>query len=118
MEIELKRKIKRTWEEREALCEQWKSSGKTKREFCRENDIPIASFFSWCSKLSLKPKKPVVNLLPIKLINTSPVETEKVTQTEIELNLGEGGAIIRFKLPIKNLVTFIQELSHAITTIR
>jgi hypothetical protein len=120
MKVESKRKVtKRTWEERKALCEQWKASGKSKREFCRENNIPIASFFPWCDKLWPQPKKHTANLLPIKLITTPSVASEnQAMQTEIELNVAEGGPIIRFKLSIKNLVPFIQELSHAVATIR
>ena len=105
MEIESNRKVKkRSWEEKKALCEQWKTSGKSKREFCRENNIPIASFFPWCDKLWPKPKKHTANLLPVKLIKTPPVVPgNQAIQTEVELNLAEGGPTIRFKLPIKNL---------------
>lgn len=119
MEIEKKRKAKqRSWEEKKLLCEQWKASGKSKQEFCKENDIPIASFFPWCNKLWPKLKKQEINLSPVKIVNKSSRSSDsQLTQTEIELHLGSG-SIIRFKLPIKNLVTFIQELSHAVATIR
>jgi hypothetical protein len=119
MEVKSKRKVTvRTWEEKKILCEQWKNSGKTKREFCKDNNIPIASFFPWCDKLWPETKKEKTDLLPVKIINKNQtISNAEILQTDIELIFGEGPKI-RFKLPIKNLVTFIQELSHAVTTIR
>jgi hypothetical protein len=116
---ESKRKVTiRTLEEKKALCEEWKTSGKTKREFCKENNIPIASFFPWCNKLLAESKKQEANLFPVKIINKPSISSnEPVTQTEIEISF-ENGLAVHFTLPIKELVTFIQELSHAITTIR
>ena len=118
MENESARKMtKRTWEERKALCEQWEASGKSKRAFCRENNIPIASFFPWCNKFLTEPEKQETNMVPLKIITPSPeIETKKL-ETELELTI-EGGHTIRFKLPLNHLVTFIQELSHAVTIIR
>lgn len=118
MEVKLKRKVtKRSNEERKALCEQWKVSGKSKREFCKENNIPIASFFPWCVKFLTESGKQETNMVPVKMI-TQPagMETQKL-DTELELTIG-GDHKLRFKLPIRQLVTFIQELSHAVTTIR
>lgn len=119
MEVKTKRKVTvRTWEEKKAICERWKASGRTKHEFCKDNDIPIASFFPWCNKLWPEAKTQETDLLPVKIINKSQsLPNEELPQTDIEL-IFEEGPKIRFKLPIKNLVTFIQELSHAVTTIR
>lgn len=119
METKSNVKAKRSWEEKKTLCEQWKASGKSKRDFCKENNIPIATFFPWCNKLWPGSKKSSSNLLPIKLIDGSSLASESQgSQTEIELILGEGSAKIHFKLSNKKLITFIQELLHAVATIR
>lgn len=118
MEVELKRKVtKRSCEERKALCEEWKASGKSKREFCRENNIPIASFFPWCNKFLRGSGEQEINMVPLKIIKQAPDMEPKKLEIELELAI-EGGHKLRFKLPIKQLVTLIQELSHAVTTIR
>ena len=119
MNLQTKRKVTiRTREEKQALCEQWKASGKTKSYFCKENNIPLASFFPWCNKLWPELKESAPNILPVKIINkNASISNTQVEQTDVELLLGTN-TTIRFKLPIKNLVTFIQELSHAVATIR
>lgn len=119
MDKELKRKVTpRTWDEKKALCEEWKSSGKTKSDFCKEHNIPLATFFRCCNRLWPVSKKAKSNILPVKIINNTPfISSSSPQQTDIELIL-DNGAMIRFKLSIKNLVPFIQELSHAITTVR
>jgi hypothetical protein len=117
MEKDIKRKVTRTLEEKKALCEEWKASGKTKSNFCKEKNIPLATFFPWCKKFT-DTKKEVPNILPVKIINKAQVLAKAaIDQTEIELHLGSS-TVVRFKLPMKEIVTFIQELSHAVATIR
>lgn len=116
MEKEFIRKVtNRTWEEKKALCEEWKKSVKTKSKFCKEHAIPLATFFPWCNRLWPVTKKERSNIVPVKIKSTNlPFLEVSSEQTPIELIL-VNGATVRFKLTIKNLVPFIQELSHAIT---
>ena len=115
----MERKIKnlvKSKEERQILCEEWKKSGKSKIEFCKEINIPLGTFTHWCKKLWPSAKKRAA-MVPVKIVNNHLTFAEnKVEDTEVRLEIRNTN--VCFKLPIKNLVTFIQKLSHAVTAIR
>ncbi|MBI3258290.1 MAG: hypothetical protein HYZ54_02235 [Ignavibacteriae bacterium] len=48
--------LKKAPEEREAMVKQWKESGKTMAEWCRERRIPKTIFFCWTRKKKPKAK--------------------------------------------------------------
>ena len=50
MEIKTKRKITiRSCEEKKALCEEWKNSGKSKSTFCKEHNYRFGDY--WRSQI-------------------------------------------------------------------
>ena len=102
-------------EEKQKLCDQWKVSGKSKTQFCKEIGLPLGTFAHWCKQV-YPPLKKNSDILPVKIINKHPVSQEDTEKTKIIVSMGN--TTISFKLTIKNLVPFIQELSHAVTTIR
>ena len=102
--------------EQKTLCEQWKISGINRGKFCKEHGIPTSTFYGWCNKLwqTKKLKKPsFVPVIPlIKLPNQMSVE-----QSILEISL-PSQIRVKVSLPSRDVVTFIQELSHAATIIR
>lgn len=115
--MQKRKTVIRTWETKKALCEEWKASGKTKTDFCREKNIGLSTFYSWCNQLWPEQKKERL-FLPLQVKKMPSIESTKAQdQTDVELILSNGN-LLRFKLPIKNLITFIQELMHATATVR
>ena len=109
------KRVLRSWDEKKILCEEWKISNKSKRDFCKEKNIPIATFFAWCNKLWPEEKKASRQLLPVKI---KPCDfTDKSDQTEFEIILLNGSKL-HFRLATKKIVSFIKELSDAATIIR
>ena len=119
MEIKPKRHVTtRSKEEKQRLFEQWEVSGKTKSEFCNEIGIPLGTFTHWVKKKYDEPKKSRTNILPLKIISKSQHSSDSTDEKMgIEIFLGTHTKIC-INLPIKNLISFIQELSYATSAIR
>lgn len=109
-------KVNRTWEEKKILCEQWKVSGKSKAKFCKEQDIALQTFWTWCEKLWPKAKKQN-QLARVLVVNEKKLEQDESKQTMVEIVLPNNG-IIRFSLPINKIALLMQEIFHANTIIR
>lgn len=109
--------IHRTNKEREALCNAWKQSGQTKKEFCKRNNIGKKSFYRWLSKLlNNKPDvasvKSNIESSPIKFLrvgNAIPKRSFIPEESFLEIALPSG---INFKAKISqdNINNFLQEL--------
>ena len=109
---------KRTNEDKKVICEQWKVSGKSKSQFCRELGIPLPTFCAWCDKVWLPTKKKNQHFSPLHLVNKPVIKLEEKNDlTLIEISL-PSQSVISFKLSIQNLVTFVREMCHAIATVR
>lgn len=106
---------RRTQEGKKALYEEWKGSGKSKAQFCKEQKLCLSAFYNWQNHLSPSNKRS--NLSPIKVIPQEIAEELRLEQTQVEIIMPTN-IIVRVKLPAKNLVNFIQEISYAITIIR
>ena len=80
---------KRTKEEWLSMIEQWRSSGKTIMEWCREHQIPKNSFLYWVHR-----KKKVTN--PVTLAKESFVELKHdlPIETPIEVKFQECNIIL------------------------
>lgn len=107
-------KLKLTWDEKKALCEQWKKSGKSQNTFCKEQGIAPQTFWTWCQKLWPQKKNQLARVLVVDKKN---VEPEEQMHTMIEIALPNNG-IIRFSLPINKIASLMQEICHANTIIR
>ena len=119
MEIKPKRHVTtRSKEEKQRLLEQWENSGNTKSEFCTALGIPVGTFTHWVKKKHEDPKKSHTNILPLKIISKSQHSSNSTDEKMgIEVFLGTHTKIC-FHLPIKNLISFIEELSYATSAIR
>jgi hypothetical protein len=103
-----KRKPHRTWEEKNKLCAQWRSSGLTKSEFCRSKDLSIATLCNWLEKSTQKIKKHnKIKFLPISKIANEPQESK------LEIRLPNGLVICFSVMPeTQKIKDLIEELQH------
>lgn len=106
-------RIKLTWEEKKAICEQWKKSGKSQNTFCKEHDIAPQTFWTWCKKIWPQKQNQLTRVLVVDKKNLG----EEPIHTMIEIALPNNG-LIRFSLPINKIASLIQEICHANTIIR
>ena len=116
----------RSKKEQKSLCEAWKQSELTKREFCEQNGIKEHSFYRWLRKLNnkacfenanLEKAQNNTELLPFKFLpinnnNASNTIATKCFSSErglLEIILPNG---INFKISISpdNAQSFLQEL--------
>jgi transposase-like protein len=107
-----------TYEERKKILECWKNSTVPRNNFCKEHGIAPSTLYKWLNSLTNTLESNSNLLTPISLIgNNEIVIKEDTEQTLIELSLPTQ-TVMRFKLPIKDLVLLVTELSHATATIR
>ena len=106
-------------DERRALCQQWKTSGLSRSEFCRQHGVPLSSFHHWLSGKSLNGVR--LNLkknqdwVPVTVKETPDPITEEPLLLEMVLPNQ-----IRLKLSVTSskINSIIEELSHANTALR
>jgi hypothetical protein len=107
---------KLNWKGKRAICEQWKLSGKSKAQFCKEQRLSLQTFWGWCDRLWPRLNKKGRDLAPVRIINKNDL-IKNTSQATLEISL-PNQSLIHCKLSIKQLALFIQELSHATSTIR
>lgn len=112
-------RIQRTWKEQRAYCEEWKASGKTKSQFCRDNGIALPTFCGWCSKVWPVSKDKNQHLSPVRMVNKDEIRQkgERADRTKVEITL-PSQAVICLNLSINNIAEFIQVMCHAVAIIR
>jgi hypothetical protein len=105
---------KLSWEEKVDLCKRWKESGLNKSKFCKEQGIPVPTFFEWCKRVWPRTDRQThPRLTPVRIINKQ--ETEQ--QIVVELFL-PNQATAKISLPLSSIGKLIKELCYATTTIR
>jgi hypothetical protein len=110
------RKIMRSSDEKEAWCRSWRESDLSMREFCEQNNLPNSTFHKWCqNQCPTEKNNPNSNFSPAIVI--SPVQNKKEGLVNIEIVL-PNQTMIRLSLTRPGIVSFIEELSYAATTIR
>ena len=108
---------RRSQEEKRALCESWRISGKKISAFCKEQGFSTSTFHGWLNKLSIRePKIKKMHLKPV-IVKDNFLKVNGMEQTLIEVVL-PNQVILRLKLSLKELIPFIQELSYAAAIIR
>ena len=87
MKKEEREKLRETWRNR---LEEWKESGLTQVEYCRQNNLKMAQFFYWNKKFSdKKPTPPSFVQVPIPAVNRSwPIRIEIGNRFSVELGHG------------------------------
>lgn len=107
-------------ETKTAYCEDWRKSGLTQGEYCRSHGLSTASLRRWCLERESKERmfdgfSPVM----VKEAEEDTVYSKTSLPEKIALKLIlRNGACLVIPMKEDNLITFIQELSHAITVIR
>lgn len=65
--MKIERKTRRyTEEERKKLMDDYNSSEKSKKDWCRDNNIPIATFHGWLQKEILTSNEPRISFIELK----------------------------------------------------
>lgn len=96
--------ISRTREEREKLCEEWKQSGLSQREFSRRNNINVMSLNGWLKKA--RQSKEETNNETIKFLPIGKIVAEKIL---LEIAT-PSGVNIKTYLPEGQLNLFLEGL--------
>lgn len=117
IKVIVRKKQKLSLEAKRELCKAWAASGESKKAFCQKHGLTSSAFYRWQNAVSKEKKQtqqrdfvPIIHL-PKKDI----IEESKKTVIEVIL---PNQAIIRMTLPMVGVVPFIQELCHAVTTLR
>lgn len=81
---------KRTKQEIEVLIEQWRKSGKTKKDFCQDYPLNYQTFIGWTKK-----KKKELTLSKKTSSNFIPLEVTKESRAVFaEIRLSNGNSVI------------------------
>lgn len=106
-------------DERRALCQQWKTSGLSRSEFCRQHGVALSSFHHWLSGKRLKGAR--LNLkynqdwVPVTVKKTPEPITEEPLLLEIVL---PNQMRVKLAVTSSKINSIIEELSHANTALR
>ena len=103
--------------ERLALCQEWKQSGLTTREFSKLRNISSSALYQWSNRLSKKISNTEENWMPIKVVQTRKTEFREPISVSIELSL-PNQCVARVQLLRSEAVSFLQEMCHATAIIR
>ncbi len=98
------------------LCEKWKISGLDKGSFCKEHNLSRSALYNWCKKFGIPFCEKSSSFVPVKVSSKTSISNFELN-SPVEVFL-PNQTMIRVKLPHARLVSFIQELTHAVTTIR
>ena len=104
-----------TQEEKRNLYLQWERSGQSKAKFCQSRGITKSAFYSWCHRYKPQDASSAPDFSPITLKACSSSNTENMVHLEICL---ANQTKILIPLQKSDVVSFIQELSHATSAIR
>lgn len=106
-------------DERRALCQQWKTSGLSRSEFCRQHGVALSSFHHWLSgkrlngaRLNLKYNQ---DWVPVTVKKTPEPITEEPLLLEIVL---PNQMRVKLAVTSSKINSIIEELSHANTALR
>ena len=118
------------WKERVALCKEWKKTGLSANEFCRQKGLTHSTFHSWCKKLkesdteinhpsskNMRYSRQVDverNLEPIILSNDT---QDLLKQIPVEIGL-PNQILVKISLSIPELKKLLGELCNAATIVR
>jgi hypothetical protein len=114
-----RRKYALSLEDKRSLYEQWRASGQKRHDFCKNNGLPVSTFYGWSRELEpLKEKSSCHKFIPVIDVSQQVNgKNEKQDQANVEMIL-PNQTIIRITLPIHRTLSFVQELYHAATIIR
>lgn len=93
----------------------WEGSGMHKSRFCKERGLSVDEFYRWKKLFRIKPSIEPKQFSPV-IVKRAPLQLQP-NMTQLELQL-PNQAKLSIALRENQLVSFIQELCHAVTIIR
>jgi transposase-like protein len=93
----------------------WESSGMPKSMFCKEHGLSVPQFYYWHKMFRKDPSAKQKQFSPVLVKHPTPNLQQNTTQLELQL---PNQAKLLLTLRENQLVSFIQELCHAVTIIR
>ena len=103
-------------QEKQDYYTQWQNSGMTKRKFCKEHGLPANQFYYWCKSFTPKAvDETCMGFSPV-VAKTAPAH-QQFAVTQLEMRLPNQAQVL-ITLPQHQLISFIQELCHAVTIVR
>ena len=101
-------------QEKRSYCIAWEKSGLSKRVFSKMEGFPPSTFYSWYS-LFKKQRLDAPSFSPVVVKSSPSIERQDMIQFEMHL---PNQAQLFITMREHGLVSFIQELCHAVTVIR
>ena len=101
-------------QEKRSYCIAWEKSGLSKRVYSKMEGFPPSTFYSWYS-LFKKQRLDEPSFSPVVVKSSPNIERQDMIQFEMHL---PNQAQLFITMREHGLVSFIQELCHAVTVIR
>jgi hypothetical protein len=101
-------------QEKRSYCIAWEKSGVSKRVFCKAEGFAPSTFFAWYS-LFKKQRLEEPSFSPVVVKSSISIKRQDMIQFEMRL---PNQAQLFITMREHGLVSFIQELCHAVTVIR
>jgi len=106
-----------TIEEKQALCQDWKQSSLSMREFSKLRKVAPSALYQWCRDLYPKKSYQDTSWVPVKGLQNQEISTGESGSVSIELSL-PNQSIVRIKVSKTEAISFLQEIYHAASIIR
>jgi hypothetical protein len=110
--------INRARAEQENFCKEWKQSGLSKVDFCKQNKISKSALYAWLSKFNNNSEAPGadnksnIQSAAVKFLRINGVNSDKVlhhASSELEITIPNGIGI-KINLSANNFNILLQEL--------
>lgn len=101
-------------QEKRKIVDEWKKSGLSKHEFCKERGVITTTFYGWCKQAARAGDRAENNpLAPVAVVKkSSELHGGQTGEAEAEIFL-PNQAIVRLRTPVETLIAVIRGLSDA-----
>ena len=100
------RPINKTRKEYSQIIDQWRSSGLTRQEFCRENQYNFSTFDGWLRKVNRLSQPTSQKIVPLEIDRSSSIESK----VGFEVLYPNGVRLVMTRLPHTEELTRIIHL--------
>lgn len=104
-----------TVENKQALCQEWRQSGLSMRQFCSTKRISTSALYQWCRNLYPKTNDVKKNWVPVKGIQNQEIKIEDSVSIELSL---PNQSVARVRVLKSDAISFLKEIYNAASTIR
>jgi len=100
-------------QEKQKIVSEWKKTGLSKHQFCKEKGIIPTTFYGWCRQVVIASEKGS-DLAPVAVVNKKPASFLRRYSGEADAEIClPNQTIVRLRLPVETLIAVIEGLSHA-----